>query len=129
MMTEAYDWLLEARLDLAHQAVAEIPTQELNYPADKVAYLSGFVPDSSIAHLYGFDPNKPYRTPIWQRIFGDLKNNDSLGLMKQLIWAYPQVMQDSVTIDMAQAPDGFFMENTLHSPITDNTPYPPEIYL
>ncbi|MDH0032081.1 MULTISPECIES: phage capsid protein [unclassified Acinetobacter] len=129
MMTEAYDWLLEARLDLAHQAVAEISTQELNYPADKVAYLSGFVPDSSIAHLYGFDPNKPYRTPIWQRIFGDLKNNDSLGLMKQLIWAYPQVMQDSVTIDMAQAPDGFFMENTLHFPITDNTPYPPEIYL
>lgn len=129
IMTEAYDWLLEARLDLAHQAVAEIPTQDLNYPEDKVGYLAGFVPDSSIAHLYGFDFNTPYRVPIWQRVFGDMQNNHSLGLMKQFIWAYPQVMFDSMTIDIVQAPDSFFVENKLYSAITDNTPYPPEIYL
>ncbi|MCU4331611.1 phage capsid protein [Acinetobacter pittii] len=129
MMTEAYDWLLEARLDLAHQAVSQIPIQGLGYPANKVIYLSGFVPDASIAYIYGFDKTKPYRTPIWQRIFGDMKNNVSLGLMKQFIWAYPQVMFDSITIDTTQAPNGFFVENTLYSPISDNTPYPPDIYL
>ncbi|HCJ6672381.1 TPA: phage capsid protein [Acinetobacter baumannii] len=129
IMTEAYDWLLEAKLDLAHQAVSQIPTQDLGYPANKVAYLSGFVPDASIAYIYGFDKNKPYWTPIWQRIFGDMKNNVSLGLMKQFIWAYPQVMFDSITIDTTQAPNGFFVENTLYSPISDNTPYPPDIYL
>lgn len=129
IMTEAYDWLLEAKLDLAHQAVSQIPTQDLGYPANKVAYLSGFVPDASIAYIYGFDKNKSYRTPIWQRIFGDMKNNISLGLMKQFIWAYPQVMFDSITIDTTQAPDGFFVENTLYTPISDNTPYPPDIYL
>ncbi|AXX46734.1 phage capsid protein [Acinetobacter baumannii] len=129
IMTEAYDWLLEAKLDLAHQAVSQIPTQDLGYPANKVAYLSGFVPDASIAYIYGFDKNKPYRAPIWQRIFGDMKNNVSLGLMKQFIWAYPQVMFDSITIDTTQAPNGFFVENTLYSPISDNTPYPPDIYL
>ncbi|MDV7425098.1 phage capsid protein [Acinetobacter baumannii] len=129
IMTEAYDWLLEAKLDLAHQAVSQIPTQDLGYPANKVAYLSGFVPDASIAYIYRFDKNKPYRTPIWQRIFGDMKNNVSLGLMKQFIWAYPQVMFDSITIDTTQAPNGFFVENTLYSPISDNTPYPPDIYL
>lgn len=129
IMTEAYDWLLEAKLDLAHQAVSQIPTQDLGYPANKVAYLSGFVPDASIAYIYGFDKNKPYRPPIWQRIFGDMKNNVSLGLMKQFIWAYPQVMFDSITIDTTQAPNGFFVENTLYSPISDNTPYPPDIYL
>ncbi|EIY0852100.1 phage capsid protein [Acinetobacter baumannii] len=129
MMAEAYDWLLEAKLDLAHQAVSQIPTQDLGYPANKVAYLSGFVPDASIAYIYGFDKNKPYQTPIWQRIFGDMKNNVSLGLMKQFIWAYPQVMFDSITIDTTQAPNGFFVENTLYSPISDNTPYPPDIYL
>ncbi|MBD0209152.1 hypothetical protein IAF39_11620, partial [Acinetobacter baumannii] len=80
-------------------------------------------------YIYGFDKNKPYRTPIWQRIFGDMKNNVSLGLMKQFIWAYPQVMFDSITIDTTQAPNGFFVENTLYSPISDNTPYPPDIYL
>lgn len=129
IMTEAYDWLLEAKLDLAHQAVSQIPTQDLGYPANKVAYLSGFVPDASIAYIYGLDKNKPYRTPIWQRIFGDMKNNVSLGLMKQFIWAYPQVMFDTITIDTTQAPNGFFVENTLYSPISDNTPYPPDIYL
>lgn len=129
IMTEAYDWLLEAKLDLAHQAVSQIPTQDLGYPVNKVAYLSGFVPDASISYIYGFDKNKPYRTPIWQRIFGDMKNNLSLGLMKQFIWAYPQVMFDSITIDTTQAPDGFFVENTLYTPISDNTPYPPDIYL
>ncbi|OTK43954.1 phage capsid protein [Acinetobacter baumannii] len=129
IMTEAYDWLLEAKLDLAHQAVSQIPTQDLGYPANKVAYLSGFVPDASIAYIYRFDKNKPYRTPIWQRIFGDMKNNVSLGLMKQFIWAYPQVMFDSITIDTTQAPNGFFVENTLYSPISDNTPYPPDIYV
>ena len=129
MMTEAYDWLLEARLDLAHQAVSQIPIQGLGYPANKVIYLSGFVPDESIAYIYGFDKNKPYRMPIWQRIFGDMKNNVSLGLIKQFIWAYPQVMFDSITIDTTQAPNGFFVENTLYSPISDNTPYPPDIYL
>ncbi|MCU4576989.1 phage capsid protein [Acinetobacter courvalinii] len=129
LMTEAYDWILEARLGLAHQAVAEIPTQDLSYPEDKVAYLAGFVPDSSIAHLYGFDPSKPYQTPIWQRIFGDMQNNQPLGLMKQFIWAYPQVMADSVTIDIAQTPNGFFVGQSLYSPISDDTPYPPEIYL
>ena len=129
IMTEAYDWLLEAKLDLAHQAVSQIPTQDLGYPASKVAYLSGFVPDASIAYIYGFDKNKPYRTPFWQRIFGDMQNNVSLGLMKQFIWAYPQVMFDSITIDTTQAPNGFFVENTLYTPISDNTPYPPDIYL
>ncbi len=129
IMTEAYDWLLEAKLDLAHQAVSQIPTQDLGYPVNKVAYLSGFVPDASIAYIYGFDKNKPYRTPIWQRIFGDMQNNLSLGLMKQFIWAYPQVMYDSITIDTTQAPNDFFVENTLYTPISDNTPYPPDIYL
>ncbi|QNX07548.1 phage capsid protein [Acinetobacter seifertii] len=129
IMTEAYDWLLEAKLDLAHQAVSQIPTQDLGYPVNKVAYLSGFVPDASIAYIYGFDKNKTYRTPIWQRIFGDMQNNLSLGLMKQFIWAYPQVMFDSITIVTTQAPNGFFVENTLYSPISDNTPYPPDIYL
>ncbi|MCU4379389.1 non-contractile tail sheath protein [Acinetobacter haemolyticus] len=127
--TESYDWILEAKLSLAHQVLSEIPVQGLNYPADKIAYLAGFVPDASIAHLYGFDRTKPYQTPIWQRIFGDMENNDVLGLLKQFIWAYPQIMSDSITIDIEQAPEGFFIQQEYHLPVNDDTPYPPEIYL
>ncbi|ERS01383.1 hypothetical protein Q674_13145 [Acinetobacter sp. COS3] len=129
IMTEAYDWILEARLNTAYQAVSTIPTQDLNYPENKVAYLAGFVPDETIAHVYGFDKTKPYRTPIWQRVFGDMSNNDSLELMKQFIWAYPQVMADSIVIDAAQLPNTFYVGNTPYTAITDDTPYPPEIYL
>jgi hypothetical protein len=129
IMTEAYDWILEGRLDLTKQAVNEIPLEELDYPADKVAYLVGFVPDSAIAYLYGFDDTKEYRPPIWQRILGDKVNNNDVGVMKQLVWAYPQVMFDSMTIDKEIAPNGFFLNETYFEPVTDNTPYPPEIFL
>lgn len=125
VMTEAYDWVIEQppRLDLSHQAVNEIPIGELNYPPSKVAYLSGFVPDKQIAYIYKFDYKTSYRSPIWQRIFGDIKNNESAKIMKQLAWAYPQVMYDSLTIH----DKGFFIGETFTTPIQDNTPYPVDI--
>lgn len=129
IMTEAYDWILEARLDLTQQAVNEIPLQELNYPKDKVAYLVGFVPDSAIAYLYNFDDTKVYRPPIWQRIIGDKVNNDSIGIKKQLVWAYPQVMFDSLSLDVEIAPDGFFLNESYYEPVSDNTAYPPGIFI
>ena len=62
IMTEAYDWLLEAKLDCFHQAVSQIPTQDLGYPRqiELLIYLDLYRP--SIAYIYGFDRNKPYRT-------------------------------------------------------------------
>ena len=129
IMTEAYDWLLEARLDLSHSAVGEIPILELKYPPEKVAYLAGFVPDSAIAYIYGFDDTTEYRKPIWQRIVGDMSNNNDVGVMKQLIWAYPQVMFDSITFDKSISEDGFFFGSNWTKPIYDNTPYPEDIFL
>ena len=125
VMTEAYDWVIEQppRLDLSHQAVNEIPIGELGYPPEKVAYLSGFVPDRQIAYIYKFDWETNYRSPIWQRIFGDIKNNEPVGIMSQLAWAYPQVMFDSITI----SDNGFFVGKNYTLPIQDNTPYPENI--
>ncbi|CAG69488.1 non-contractile tail sheath protein [Acinetobacter baylyi] len=128
VMTEAYDWILQARLDLTHLAIQQIPQTELAYPSNKVGYLAGFVPDAQIAYIYGFDATKPYRLPIWQRVLGDVKNNEASMIMKQLVWAYPQVMFDSITID-AQYPDGFFSDQTYYDLIQDNTPYPANILL
>ena len=127
LMTEAYDWIIEQppRLDLSHQAVNEIPIDELGYAPADVAYLSGFVPDAAIAYIYKFDYTQPYRLPIWRRIFGDIKNNENVGVMKQLVWAYPQVMYDSLTIDGRY--DGFFSKSQYFAPIQINTPYPEEI--
>lgn len=129
VMTEAYDWVIEQppRLDLSHQAVNEIPIGELGYPANKVAYLTGFVPDRQIAYIYKFDADSAYRAPIWQRMFGDMENNKNAGIMKQLVWAYPQAMFDSLTIVGERQKEGFFLGDTFLPPIKDNTPYPAEI--
>lgn len=126
IMTEAYDWVIEQppRLDLSHSAVGDIPIDDLGYPAEKVAYLSGFVPDKMIAYIYKLDYKKEYRSPIWQRILGDIKNNEPVGIMKQLVWAYPQVMFDSITI----VEDGFYFGDTFLEVISDNTPYPDDIF-
>ena len=128
IMTEAYDWILEARLDLTKDAVSRIPLQEMNYPPEKVCYLVGFVPDSAIAYIYGFDYEKAYRAPLWQRIYGDFLNNANVGIFKQLVWAYPQVMFDSLTLDGSlDLIDGFFMKDDFVKAIRDNTPYPEDI--
>lgn len=131
MMTEAYDWIISQppQLDKSLSAVEDIPVQTLGYPKDKIAYLSGFVPDKAIAYIYGFDITKEYEPHIWQRIFGDISNSKSIGVWKQLIWAYPQVMAQSVTIDKSLSDDGFFMSNTFYQAIKDNTPYPDDILL
>ena len=129
IMTEAYDWILETRLDLSHSAVGEIPIEELNYPPEKVAYLAGFVPNEAIAPIYGFDHTTDYSKHIWMRIFGDIENNRNIGIMKQLIWAYPQVMADAVTFDSSQRGGKFFLMNELIEPVRSNAPMPDSIYL
>lgn len=131
IMTEAYDWVISQppQLDKSFQAVDDIPVTQLGYPKDKIAYLSGFVPDKAIAYIYGFDINKPYQTPIWQRIFGDIANSKHVGVWKQLIWAYPQVMAQSITIDVSQSETGFFTGQRFYEAIRDNTPYSEDILL
>ena len=129
IIVEAYDWILENNLKQAHRTIMEVALDELAYPSDKTAYLAGFVPPENLTYLYGFNNKEPYHRAIWQRILGDMQNNETFGLMKQLIWAYPQVMAHSLTIDIKNAPDGFFLAEQYYSAINDNTPYPPEIYL
>lgn len=131
VMTEAYDWIIEQppRLDLSHQAVGEIPIGELGYAPQDVMYLSGFVPDAAIAYIYHFDKDKPYQSHIWQRIFGDIRNNDIVGIRKQFVWAYPQVMAQSITIDSSVPQSGFFFRDQFTKAIRDNTPYPDDIFL
>lgn len=129
VMTEAYDWLISQppRLDLTHLTVGEIPIDEMGYPPEKIAYLTGFVPDRAIAYIYGYDHTSDYRIAIWQRMYGDIYNNQEFGVMKQFVWAYPQVMFDSITFD-ARFPKGFFDKLRYNSIVTDNTPYSDEVF-
>lgn len=121
MMTEVYDWIITAQLDKSYEAM-ERPIYELGYHKDDVQYLAGFVPDPVLAPLYGLSGDS-YKHEIWQRIFGNMKNNARYGIRKQHIWAYPQVMSDSITIVDQLDGFSFYMGDNLVPIIRDDTPY------
>lgn len=96
--SECYDWLLEGKMERSFDAIT-IPNEQLGFSYDKIHYLAGFVPDATLAPLYGFDPESNYRTYLWKMIIGNIVLNDQkfVGLY-QYIWAYPQIMHDSITV-------------------------------
>lgn len=121
-MTEAYDWLITAQVYLAETAITR-PIQELGYAADKLHYLAGFVPDSSMAALLGFNPTLTYRQEIWQRIFGNMWNNTEFSGLTQHIWSYPQLMADSITYLPEDYFTRFYVRDELWPAVRDDTPF------
>ncbi|QHB72931.1 hypothetical protein [Stenotrophomonas sp. 364] len=121
-MTEAYDWLITAQVYLAETAITR-PMAELGYPADKIHYLGGFVPDANMAALLGFNPTLTYRQEIWQRIFGNLWNNAEFTGLTQHIWSYPQLMADSITYLPEDHFTRFYARDELWPAVRDDTPY------
>jgi hypothetical protein len=87
--TEAYDWIIDNdQTDLP--TAMTYPLNTLGYPPHKVQYLAGFATTT---------PTLPADTieQIWVRIFQNTLANASYGIAQQYIWAYPQVMRDSIT--------------------------------
>jgi hypothetical protein len=88
IMTEAYDWIIANDMLSTYKAM-DYPLYTLNYPPDKIQYLAGCVfPEQPVEQ----------RKLIWARTFGNMQNNLLFNIAKQHIWAYPQVMMDSMTI-------------------------------
>ncbi len=121
IFTEAYDWLMVGHLSVAYAAM-EVPLNDLGYPPDKLQYLAGFVPDAVLAPLYGFS-GPAYRKQIWQRIIGNVKNNQKYNIGKQHIWSYVQVMADSITLLEQNNQLTFYMGTESVNAIRDDTPY------
>lgn len=121
--TECYDWLLQGKMTKAFDAV-NIPHDRLGFPYTDIHYLAGFVPDATLAPLYGFDPNSNYRTYLWKMIIGNIVLNEhQFEGLKQYIWAYPQIMHDSVTVVnsksqvfyMGNVPMNVFLQDTIYA--------------
>jgi hypothetical protein len=99
--TEAYDWIINNRMDLTPQAMT-YPITTLGYAANKVEYLAGFVPssDSQASPTSGTTGtyDEASKKLLWKRIVGNIKNNiDNYGPARQYIWAYTLAMRDSMT--------------------------------
>lgn len=121
-MTEAYDWLITAQVLRAEDSL-KLPINDLGYSADRLQYLAGFVPDASMAELLKFDPNGPYRQEIWQRIFGNMRNNLAYTGLRQYVWSYPQVMHDSITYLNEDNLNHFFSGQVRWAAVRDDRPY------
>lgn len=115
-VSEAYDWILEGKQSLAYRSIT-LGTEELGYPKSQVQYLSGFVPDSVLAGALGIRQDAQFRRGVWQRIFGSVKNNLIYGVDKQYIWAYNQVMRDSITLLPHGDFDTFFFDGDQALPV------------
>lgn len=87
--TEAYDWILSNdQADLPKTMT--YPMTTLGYDAHKVQYLAGYSP------LAPSIPGQPSES-VWTSIFQNVNQNETYHIAKQYIWAYPQVMRDSIT--------------------------------
>lgn len=89
IMTEVYDWINTGQLNLSYLGMQNA-IDDFGYPPELIQYLGGFV-NREIE-------NVNVRKQLWRYIVGNLKNNIRYGIWKQHIWAYPQVMYDSITI-------------------------------
>lgn len=122
MMTEAYDWLITAQVERSEEAM-RIPLEDLGYPANKLHYLAGFVPDANMAELLKFDPEGTYRQEIWQRIFGNVRNNLQHPGVVQYLWSYPQVMTDSIVYQRENYHVFFHADTQKWDVVQDDRPY------
>lgn len=120
--TECYDWLIQGKMEKSFDAIT-IPANDLNYSEDNIHYLAGFVPDEVLAPLYGFDPDSPYRPYLWKMIFGNIAlNTTKFPRIHQYIWAYPQIMHDSITTYGSYS-DVFYMDGKAFEAYLEDTPF------
>lgn len=111
--TECYDWMLEGKMEKGKEAVT-VPKDRMGWTDSRIYYLAGFVPNLTLAPIYGFSVNSPYQRELWKVIIGNMNHNAvDFPTMRQYIWAYPQVMEDSLTIYSADN-KGFYLDGIRH---------------
>lgn len=94
-MTEAYDDVIKGKMQAAERAMT-IPLNILNYPASKVEYLAGFVPNQELAEAFNWTIlDSKYTGELWSKITGNLALNEKFNISRQYIWAYTQVAEDN----------------------------------
>lgn len=96
--TECYDWVMQGGIEKAKESV-NIPIVKLGWQPSEIQYLAGFVPSKELAPVYGYDPTRNYQEFLWRCICGNMATIEyRYPEVKQYVWAYPQVMSDSITV-------------------------------
>lgn len=113
IQTEVYDWLI--RQDYKKSVSAfYTPIDLLGYEAPKVQYLAGFVPGNDLGQLV--DPNYDLLVDgkrIWSDILGSIKIANKYNIGKSYVWAFPQVIRDSIIFQESQDADTIWIgDNT-----------------
>lgn len=96
--TECYDWVMAGKITKAMESIT-IPLLRLGWKQSEIQYLAGFVPSKELAPVYGYDPTRNYQEFLWKCICGNMATVEyRFPEIRQYIWAYPQIMSDSVTL-------------------------------
>ncbi|OTG79752.1 hypothetical protein B9T33_11485 [Acinetobacter sp. ANC 5054] len=119
IQTETYDWLIVGEFDKALRGFTSA-IDELGYPAHLVHYLLGFVPDNFLGQIV----NPEYRLEkdgpkVWQAILGNAYLGKEYNVAKQYIWAYNQVMRDSLIVTPQDFLRQFWLADELYRSQTE----------
>ena len=122
-MTEAYDWVVVGKQSES-EAAFKFPIINLGYTEfQSLHYLAGFVPDESLADAMNLEVKDGYLNEMWSNVIGSCKNAAKYSQIRTYIWAYPQIMRDSITVTLMSQFNYFFSGKTyIESINTDNKP-------
>lgn len=110
-MTEAYDWVIKGTGSKADRAIT-LSTVELGYAHNETETLVGFVPDQVLASAFNWQllDDVQYKRELWGRLFGTVEKNkrvnNGLGIGRQYLWSYPQVMRDNIVLRDGETAEG-----------------------
>lgn len=115
IQTETYDWLIVGEFDKALRGFTSA-IDELEYPPDLVHYLAGFVPDNFLGQIISSEYTLEKDGPrVWQSIMGNMYLGREYNVAKQYIWAYNQIMRDSLVIQPQDFLKKFWLKNKLYT--------------
>ncbi|MBP1999096.1 hypothetical protein J2Z69_000115 [Paenibacillus shirakamiensis] len=97
VMFEDYDYIIDNRMD-QHLQTLDLIQSNLNYPSNKIHYITGFVKD----------PNK---SEIWNRMNQAINDGFNKKFGEVYAWSYTQIKRDSwkqPSLIMASSPSGTY---------------------
>lgn len=120
--SECYDWVMNGEIEHSFEAI-EHPRKTLGWNRNEIHYLAGFVPGKDLAPVYGYDPEKNYQEFLWRVICGNICTTEyRYPEVQQYVWAYPQLMNDSITFSAKESTVVHMGQTALRSYTEDVTP-------
>lgn len=112
IQTECYDWIIRDKMQESLEAFSRA-VGDLGYKEDQLHYLAGFTPDDFLGQI--IDPDYTLEKDgvrVWANILSSINAGIERGIDQSYIWAFNQVVRDSVVFAKYKVADiSLFVNN------------------